>query len=512
MTDARELESLVQQVETLFGRKFFDITSHDARANAADVLAHSALNGTYLLLLSSGLLRDGKFAPHRFLPAEFKPFFEALDLRDLSYGTLMSNMRNRKEVRREIVRMAGRNSLQLNELVRSLREYVLNPFYDQETGQVHEDLPEEEKHLVVTTMRIAYKTAAEVLRDVSLELAGPGRYILGVSNGRLVTRGLKETPENVAAWRNWQEKWQVLASHALCFMGMDIDSLDKLVSEHDLWSGVGVISGYPQIGDASEKAANLLTFGYHNREYFKPVPHRFLLTGRKGGFIMPRQSIADLTLIDLGAPEKGFVYKVRHSDGTIALGTTFLDKETGDFSFIQSNTTQLIAETLNPSLDPVFGCSTIVTGQFRDLIINVTKLRAQKGEYERRMQPPDLTTPSEHTVWLPRERIVYNIDPVLSRREGRRLGEIVRLELAPQYVGAHLLKLRHGFKPDPEKLLRAANLSFHPLPNETLRKEHWRGLDGNAEPYDPPNVAHKSKSAMALMFEAKPAAIVASHA
>ncbi|MBI3037283.1 hypothetical protein HYY73_06075 [Candidatus Woesearchaeota archaeon] len=489
-------------MDQLFAIPVLDITDKNARANSADLLAHAALKGTYLMLLSSGALRNGKFTPHPFLPPELARFFDILQIKERTYAELMTNLKSRHEVRQEIVKAARRNPFQFRDFVRSSSMYIHNPFLEQKTGQIRENLAPEEKNNLFLTVNLAYKIIAEVWRDVSLQLVGEGKYLLGMSDtGRFVARRVKEPPENVAAWMEWQGKWQLIAGHALSFFVLKAESLDKIVSENDSWSGVQAVSGYPLIADAAVEWAHLLRSGYANRRRPTSIPHRFPFTGKKGTY-QSGQSIAEMTVLDLGNSSNGVLYKIRHTDGSIAVGRMYFNDAEQAFCFFQSNMPQALGETTDFSLVPFYGCGAVAAALARDMFVYETKARDSKRAYELSTHQPDGTTPSEHEVWLPLTRFTYNIDPQQSSKAGRSLRSLVRRELAPQHIEPHPLRLKPGYSPDPEKVAKADALDVRLEPGETFRKDHWRNLQ-NGEAPNLPDKTYKSRSAFALIFGAR---------
>lgn len=503
MADARELEGLAKRVEALFSRKFFDITSPDARANSADLLSHAALESNYLLLLSSGMLHDGKFTAHRFLPEAVRPFLEQLVIRDLTYEELQRNLAVRRELRRGIVRGVRKNSAFLKEFMGSLRFYLNNTLYDPATGEVHEDFSDAEANHSIVTRLVASKVAPEVFREASLSLVGQGKYVLGIKPSGIVTRGIREPPQNIAAFGEWQKKWMNLSWHALSFLEVDPVSLDRIVGEADVWSGVDVIEGYPRIRNAADSAWRMLKFGYDHRAYFRPIPHRFVLSDRRGNY--PKgQSITEVTILDLGNAANGVLYKIRHNDGSIAVGRILMfGQESLKFGFSQSNIQQLIGLSQNPDLEPFYAASSIAAAQARDMMVKVVVERdASRPYFSRDAQPPDGTTPSEHVIiLLPRTQFVYNTRKDLSTREGRRVRNLVKKELS-RFIGPHPLRLRPGSQPDPKKV-SIATLHDVPLrPNQTYRggetDGYWIGNGGNHKA--PNSEVFRSRSAMELLF------------
>ncbi len=507
MVDAGNLEKLVQSVDELFRIPILNIEDPSARANSADLLSHAALKASYLMLLSSGMLQDGKFIAHRFLPEAVKPFLEQLVVRDLTYEELQRNLAVRRELRRGIVSMARKNPSYLKEFMGALRLYVNNTFYDPATGQVHEDFSDAETNHSTVTRLTAYKVAPEVFREASLSLVGEGKYILGIKPSGIVTRRIREPPQNIAAWGEWQEKWMALAGHALSFLELDTVSLDRIVGEADVWSGVDVIEGYPRIRNAAESAWRMLKFGYDNKVYFRPIPHRFVLSDRRGNY-RKGQSMTEITVLDLGNAANGVLYKIRHNDSSIAIGRLMLfDPENSEFGFTQSNMPQLIGLSLNPDMEPFYAACSIVAAQARDMMVKVVVERNEKRPYfSMAAIPPDGTTPSEHVIILPRTQFVYNTDPNLSSSEGSRVSRLVRTELS-RFIGPHPLRLRPGSRPDPQKVSIAVLHGVPLAPNQTYRggsQGYWIGNGNNPEAHN--DRLFRSRSAMELLYSSKVAA------
>src|SRR3989338_7522027 len=183
-----------------------------------------------------------------------------------------------------------------------------------------------------------------ILRDVSREIAGNGRYIINFSpSGRPISKRMREVLDNNAGFKDTVLRWQNLGGHAMHFF--NLDKLELLVGEGDVWSDINVIRGYPHVADADKLADQFLRYGYECRERFNPIVHEFNIndqgkTRYKGG-----QSIASVRVADLKYPNRGFEYLIRHIDGTISVGRLHIPDETQ-----RKRHTRLEGELIGPQI------------------------------------------------------------------------------------------------------------------------------------------------------------------
>ncbi|MBI2549903.1 hypothetical protein HYV83_01855 [Candidatus Woesearchaeota archaeon] len=460
----------------------------DALTNS---LMHTALFNTYLLLYQNNMA--GRFVPHSFLPPELAPFFDGLSVGSLSREELERNLRTRAVALYDFIRKARRDPLWFRDVTSRLLNYQISPLYDPQKDVFNQNLPAEESLHSGVTAGVAYLLVSDLWRAVSLAMVGKGKYISGITpSGQVLSKAIREPPDNKAAFNEALVKWQRLAGHALSFF--ENPSIDKLVQDGDEWSDIDVIKGYPNIASADKTADNLLRYAYEQRERYVPLPHQIILSDDKG---KPRykggQSIASITIIDLDSPQSGFHYLIRHTDNTVVAGKIFLPNDTGRFRFMQSNLVQHMNESTGPVLlDPFLGVCLLVAAIGRDMMVYKDIERTYR--IERSGQPNAHTSQGSPIKWLPIEHFIYNTESHKAQEESERAHELSRI-VTPYYVPRHKRRLLPDQQPSPKQLALAASVTFKVPEGYTFVRGHPVGGVGENM------VQHyKSRSAASVLF------------
>ncbi len=490
-------EDLVERVMELFS----SYSPPEEGDKLTNHLAHTGLLNIYLSLIQHNM--QGTFTPHEYLPDEFKPFLEGLSVGSLTREELVSNTLAHITAREDFVRRAKREPDWFKAAIQKLLGYEMDPFKDPETGISREDMSYEERLHTEVTAQVASEIMPDLWRDVSIRFAErgeKGKYLIGFgSSWQAIFKRLKEAPDNPEAFKKAQVNWRNLGFHALSFF--DLQSLDRLVQDGDVFGDTTIVGGYPRIADADVHAYQLLRFGYDTAEPRRnPILHQFPLIrdgSRKQKLYREGQSIASITIVDHFDPLKGLEYVVRHVDGTIAVGKVFLREEDWRFIITHSNQARYMIENPGSTGDPILGLALLVSAMGRDMMVYNRRERAYR--VERGMQKPsEGRSPEPVEILLPLTMYNYNIDPSKASTEHLRLGGIVR-EVGPHYRSPHKVLLPDGQEPSQEALARAVKERY-PLPpgNYTYRKGH--GVVGGDE-----NMVQqfRSRSAMAYLFSAR---------
>lgn len=483
-----DTQGLETRVEELFSLKVdLPVYSEDILAYA---LAQSALKNMYLVLARNGI---EAVKANAFFPKELAPLLEGLSASSFSQAELKKNAANFTEFRREVVKQARKSSEWFVNLMRNFPNISVG----ESSENLYERLSEEERFHTGAGTTVAYLAIPTMLRDVSREIAGNGRYIINFSpSGKPVSKRMREVLNNKAGFKETALKWQNLGGHAMHFF--NLDKLELLVGDGDVWSDINVIEGYPHVADADKLADQFLRYGYECRERFNPIIHEFNIkeqgkTRYKGG-----QSIASVRVADLKYPNKGFEYLIRHNDGTISVGRLHIPDETQRVTISASNFDQYMQEKSGTkSMDPFMGLALLVAAFGRDMMIYDTKEKAYKigrGAY----RPSDNKSSEPIELWLPQTRYEYNTDPSRAGSEHYRLSEFIR-EVSPHYRSPHKMKLPEDKSPSPKQLALAAEEKY-PIPpgNNTYVRGTWVGDEDEKMLQQ-----YRSKSAGAVFFGAK---------
>ena len=460
-----DTQGLETRVEELFSLKVdLPVYSEDILGYA---LAQNALKNMYLVLARNGI---GAVKANAFLPKGLAPLLEGLSASSFSTGELKKNAANLAEFRREAVKQSKKNPEWFVNLMRNFPNIKVG-----ENGEsVYESLNKEGRIHASVGTTIAYLAIPTMLRDVSREIVGNGRYIINFSpSGKPVSKRIREVLNNNAGFKETVLKWQNLGGHAMHFF--NLSKLETLVGEGDVWSDINVIEGYPYIADADKLADQFLRYGYGHRERFNPIIHEFNIGQQgkiryKGG-----QIIASVRVVDLRDPAKGFEYLVRHSDGTISVGRLHIPDETQRVTLLASNFDQYMQEKSGTkSMDSFMGLALLVAAFGRDMMIYNTKeedYKIGRGTY----RPSDNKKPEPIELWLPQTRYVYNTDPSRAVSEYHRLSELIR-EVSSHYRSPHKMELPPDKRPSPAQLALAV-IEKYPLPpgNYTYVKGAWIG-------------------------------------
>ena len=420
----------------------------------------------------------------------------------LTREELAKNTLGRIGVREDFAKKAKKYPKWFAEVITKLFAYENNPYKDPETGVTREDLPDEERLHADITANLALEIMPELWRDASLSMVGPGKYLIGFEpSWKAISKRMRESHGNPAAFKEAQIRWRNLGRHAISFF--DLQSLDRLIQDGDVFGDASLVQGYPWIADADKHAYQQLRFGYDNHERRNPILHEFPLIKdgpRKQKSYKEGQSIASITIVDLINPHKGLEYVVRHVDGTIAVGKVFLRQEDGRFIITHSNQVMYVVENPGFVNDPILGVALLVSAMGRDMMVYNHKERDYRVS-QGMQKPSDGTSPEPVEIWLPQTMYLYNTDPRKARSEHRRLAGMVR-EIGPHYRSPHKMHLPTYKSPSQEALGRAVKEDY-PLPpgNYTFVRGH--GVMGGDE-----NMAQqfKSHSAMAYLFSARKAA------
>ncbi|MDP3765218.1 MAG: hypothetical protein Q8R04_01785 [Nanoarchaeota archaeon] len=483
-----DTQGLETRIEELFSLKVdLPVYSKDILAYA---LAQSALKNMYLVLVINGI---EAVKANAFFPEGLAPLLEGLSASSFSPEELKKNAATFADFRGGIVRQTKKNP----EWFVSLMKNFPNIKVGESGKSVYESLSDDDKVHANVGTTIAYLAMPTILRDVSREIAGNGRYIINFSpSGKPVSKRMREVLDNNAGFKDTVIRWQNLGGHAMHFFNMD--KLELLVGEGDVWSDINVIEGYPHVADANKLADQFLRYGYECRERFNPIVHEFNINGQgktkyKGG-----QSIASVRVADLRYPNKGFEYLIRHTDSTISVGRLYIPDETQRVTISASNLDQYIQEKSGTKLiDPFMGLALLVAAFGRDMMIYDTKEKDYKVG-RRAYRPSDNKSPEPIELWLPQTKYVYNTDPSKAGSEHYRLSELIR-EISPHYRSPHKMKLPQDRNPSPEQLALAAKEGY-PLPqgNYTYRKGTWVGEEDEKMVHQ-----FKSRSAGAVLFGAR---------
>lgn len=483
-----DTQGLETRVEELFSLKVdLPIYSEDILGYA---LAQSALKEMYLVLARNEI---EAVKANALFPKELAPLLEGLSANSFSQAELKKNAANFAEFRREVVKQTRKSSEWFVNIMRNFPNIAVGGGGE----NLYESLSEEERFHTGAGTTVAYLAMPIILRDVSREIAGNGRYIINFSpSGRPISKRMREVLDNNAGFKDTVLRWQNLGGHAMHFF--NLDKLELLVGEGDVWSDINVIRGYPHVADADKLADQFLRYGYECRERFNPIVHEFNIndqgkTRYKGG-----QSIASVRVADLKYPNRGFEYLIRHIDGTISVGRLHIPDETQRVTISASNFDQYMQEKAGTkSMDPFMGLALLVAAFGRDMMIYNTKEKAYKIG-RRAYRPSDNKSSEPIELWLPQTRYEYNTDPNRAGSEHYRLSELIR-EVSPHYRSPHKMKLPEDKNPSPKQLALAAKEEY-PLPqgNYTYVRGAWIGGEDEKMVQQ-----FKSRSAGTVLFGAR---------